>query len=107
MNITVSSDQAVDVSVILWFIDGTQYDFKMRLMGDASARHCVVGRWPPDVVRMELEYNGHCFAHPIEVEGEHLKTINIYGGRDQWSQLLREKAMESARTGTTPEDYDD
>lgn len=109
MNVTVSSDQAVDVSVFMTFVDGNIYEFKMRLAGHAPASYCVVGRRTQDVVKMELEYNGNRFAHPIEVEagGEHLKTINIYGGRDQWSQLLREAAMKSARTGTTPSDYDD
>jgi hypothetical protein len=95
MNITVSSDQPVAVKIFLTFIDGNVFEFQMRLEGRAPAMYCVVGRWPQDIVRMELQYNGNRFAHPIEVEGENLKTINIYGGRDQWSQMLREKAMES------------
>lgn len=109
MNITVSSDEPVVVKVILTFVGNLVFEFQMQLAGRGPASYCVVGRSPHEVVSLELEYNGHRFAHPIEptVDGQHLKDINIYGGRDKWSQLLREAAMESARTGTTPEDYDD
>lgn len=95
MNVTVSSDQAVDVSVFMTFVGGHIYEFKMRLAGHAPASYCVVGRSPQEVVKMEIEYNGCRHVHPIEVQGEHLKTINIYGGRDQWSQVLRDKAWEA------------
>jgi len=95
MNITVHSDQAVDVEVFMTFIDTTVYEFKMRLQGRGPAQFCVVGRTPQDVVSMELQYCGNRFGYPIQHDGEHLKAIHIFGGRDQWSQLLREAAIKA------------
>lgn len=95
MNLTVHSDRRVDLIVHMMFVENVPYNFKMRLSGHGPAQFCVVGRWPQDLVHMELEYNGCRYAHPIEVTGEHLKDIHIYGGRDQWSQILREKAMKA------------
>jgi hypothetical protein len=95
MNLTVHSDKAVEVHIFMTFTDLTIYEFKMRLEGHGPCQYTIVGRWPKDLVKMELQYNGNRFAHPIEVEGEHLKPIHVYGGRDKWSQLLRDRAWES------------
>jgi hypothetical protein len=95
MNLTVHSDRPVDLTVHMMFVENVPYEFKMRLAGQGPAVFTIVGRWPQDLVHMDLEYNGARYAHPIEVVGEHLKDIHIYGGRDQWSQLLRERAMKA------------
>lgn len=108
MNFCIHSDREVAVKVIMTFLDGNVHEFRILLAGYQAATYAVVGRLPEEIVYMELEYNGLRFAHPIEPDGcGHLKPINIYGGRDHWSQLLREAAMESARGGTTPEDLID
>ena len=112
MMIPMTSDKELDVDVHLTFrlLDGqlVQWSTHARLHGAGECQVAVTGRCLQDVVGMELEYNGRRFAHPIESDdGVNMKSIRISGGRDQWSQLLREAAMKSARTGTTPSDYDD
>ena len=101
MNIIVSSDRPVDVHVHMYFTDNNVYVTRMRLVGNniSRVRHTVVGRWPEDLLKLELEYNDCRHAHPIEPDGNGgLKEIRIYGGRDQWSQLLRDKALSYAET---------
>lgn len=71
------------------------FQFKIRMAGRGPAQYCITGRSPQELVRMELEYNDMRYAHPIEAVGNDLKTISIYGGRDRWSQLLRDTALAS------------
>ena len=99
MNITIDSNTPLAVTVHLTFKEGNgqllEWVFNADLSGYIPLTHTVVGRTPQEVVGMELEYNSMRYAWPIEVssDGMNLKTIDIQNGRDQWSQLLREKAL--------------
>lgn len=93
MNIPFESDEQVDVELELNFTDGHTWQTKFRLSGYGPLLINVVGRWPQDVVSMLLSYDNCRFSYPIEVQGDNLKTVHIYGGRDHWSQLLRNKAL--------------
>ena len=108
MNITFNSDRLTDVYMTFTFLDGRVYNSHIRLSGYGPGTHTVVGRSAEEIVRLELQYDGNRFGYPINVDEQgNMPVINIYGGRDQWSQLLREAAMKSAKRGTTPSDYDD
>jgi peroxiredoxin len=96
MNITLKSDQAVDVRVILTFYGELYFEFHMRVDSYGPATYCVVGRSPQEVDRMQIIYDGNHFDYPaLSTDGVHLDVINIYGGRDHWTQVLRDKAMAS------------
>lgn len=96
MNITLKSDQAVNVQVILTFRSKLHFEFQMRVDSYGPATYCVVGRSPQEVDRMHIIYDGNRFDYPvISTNGVHLDVINIYGGRDHWTQVLRDKAMAS------------
>lgn len=96
MNITLESDRTIAVTVYMLFTDGDMYTITLPLDGYGPTTFTIVGRWPKDLVDLEIQYEGYRFGYPIELDasGEHLKTITISGRRDQWSQLLRDKAME-------------
>lgn len=108
MVIPFSSTQDVVIRCRLYFTDKKVFEFLLDIKAKQSEHQTVVGRWPAELVKMELDYDGVLFHHPIEptADGMHLKEINVYGGRDQWSQLLRNKAMESVRGGSVPEDQE-
>lgn len=97
MNITLKSDRKLDVKLHMLFTDKLVYEARVYLDSYGPATFTVIGRWPKDLVRLELEHESCRFEYPIEPDssGEHLKPISIYGGRDHWSQLLRNKAMEA------------
>lgn len=94
MNIILNSDRRTDVTVHFRFVDGANFSTNIRLNGYGPAEYAVTGRWPNDLVELHLEYDGVRHSVPIEPEGNgHLKPMHVYGGRDKWSQLLRNKAL--------------
>mgnify|MGYP003654076419 CR=1 FL=1 len=96
MNVTFNSDQPVDVQVILTLLGELHFEFKVRLEGRGPAVYCVVGRSPQEVDRMQILYDGNHFDQTVRSsDGVNLDVINIYGGRDHWAQVLRNKAMAS------------
>ena len=96
MNITLNSDRPVNVEVILTFLGGLHFEFKIRLEDVKPAVFCVVGRSPQEIDRMQILYDGNHFDQTARSsDGVHLDPINIYGGRDHWSQVLREMAMKN------------
>lgn len=105
MNITLESDREVDVTVELRFVGGIPHEFHIRLSGYGPLNYCVIGRSPQELTNIFLSYNNIGYEYPIMAsDGMNLDPINIYGGRDHWSQLLRDKALESPIGSTTPED---
>jgi len=62
--------------------------------------HTVVGTTVDQLEKIYLEYNGMRFQYPIirSKNGE-LKPIRVIGGRDHWSQMLREMAMREEENG--------
>jgi len=99
MNLTVKSTQPVDLRGIMHFNDGKVFTFQMRLSGHGPAVFCVIGRSPQELVKMELLYDGLQYNQPIEINGEHLADVELYGTRDKWSQLLRNKALQACKDG--------
>lgn len=95
------SDQTVDIVGELHLISGAIYKFRLHHEGWRPAIHVVVGLRATDLVRIFLTYDGVRFQHPVVTtpNGE-LVPIKIYGGRDRWSQLLRDKAMEAVQMET-------
>ncbi len=100
MNIPLSSDRPVEVVLHFEFLGPDNHvlvwNTRARLKGRETALVTIVGRTPQEVVKLELEHSGSRFRYPIEIDtsGQHLKKIKIFGGRDHWSQVLRNKAME-------------
>jgi hypothetical protein len=56
--------------------------------------HTVVGRSPADVREFYLTYGGNRFQLPVRIrpDGE-MYAVRLYGGRDHWSEVLREMAI--------------
>jgi hypothetical protein len=102
MNIIFDSNKPVHVRVFLTFPDNLVYEFRVDLNGRGSANYCVIGRTPQDVVKIEMEYDGVRYGHPVIPDGKDLAPINIYGGRDRWTQLLREAAMKAEADERSP-----
>ena len=102
MNILLSSDRPVEVILHMEFLgpdklSNIAWNTRVRLQGREDALVTVVGRTPQELVKLELEHSDSRYRYPIEIDksGAHLKAIKIFGGRDHWSQLLRNKAMEA------------
>jgi hypothetical protein len=94
MNVTISSDQKVDVQMTMEFVDSSVYVTKFRMSGHGEFVHAVIGRVLTELVRVELMYDNLQLIFPILDDGQgNLQKIEIYGGRDPWSQLLRNAAL--------------
>jgi len=98
MNIHFRSNQPVHLNATIIFVGGATYAFQCRLTGQKSVCgvHTIVGRKPSDIKELWLEYDGVKYQYPLVMDGKRdgLAVIDIYGGRDKWSELLRRKAME-------------
>jgi hypothetical protein len=103
MNIPILTTHKVALEIHLEFTDGTTWSTAAPTRIDMSYGGvvCVVGRTPEEVVKMELEHSGSRYRYPLEIDstGEHLKTVRLFGERDYWSQVLRNKAMEVDEDG--------
>jgi hypothetical protein len=106
MNIPFTSDRDVRVYATLefdghpHFPENPKFQFVVDIPGEEVVTVCTVGRTPQEVVSMELMYDEFRFPYLFKIDsaGEHFETIKIYEGRDYWSQLLRNKAMEYGGT---------
>lgn len=110
MNITFLSDKQLEIRGEIHFTDKLIYYFKVFHNGYAGlpAVHVVTGRTADEVTALHLEYSGMRYQYPVLLKPDgDLEDIKISGGRDHWSQLLREAAMKSVRGGSVPEDQDD
>lgn len=65
----------------------------MYLSGYGPAAVAVIGRTSAHFTSIRVAHDGFEYGYPIQFNTQGDLTINIFGGRDYWTQKLREAAL--------------